>query len=64
MVELNQLLLEFQAHLSRDAVTQEWKERRDCWMSEVSAASDEKHIAKLLVELESNFQREAIQLGK
>jgi len=61
MVELNQLLLEFQAHLNRDAVTEEWKERRDCWMSEVSAASDEKHLAKLLVELESNFQREAVQ---
>jgi hypothetical protein len=30
-------------------------------MSEVSAAIDEKHLAKLLVELEANFQQQAVQ---
>jgi hypothetical protein len=61
MVELNQLLLEFEANLEWEAVTAEWKERRDDWVSEVSAAIDEKQLAELLVELESNFQPEAVQ---
>jgi hypothetical protein len=61
MVELNQLLLEFEAHLNGDAVTEEWKKPRDSWMSEVSAAIDEKQLGKLLVELEANFQNQAVQ---
>src|SRR4028119_595119 len=44
MVELNQLLLEFEAHLNGDAVTEEWKKPRDSWMSQVSAAIDEKQL--------------------
>ena len=56
MVELNQLLLEFEANLKWDVVTEEWEERRDGWVSEVAEAIDQQQLAELLVELESNLE--------
>jgi 7,8-dihydro-6-hydroxymethylpterin-pyrophosphokinase len=61
MVELNQLLLEFESNLTREAVTKEWKERRDSWVREVQAAVEPSQLAEFLVELESDLDREAVQ---
>ena len=38
MVELNQLLLEFEKNLKSEGVKKEWKERRESWVSDVAAS--------------------------
>lgn len=45
MVELNQLLLEFESNITWESVTQEWKERRDSWVSDVQAAVEPSQLA-------------------
>jgi hypothetical protein len=60
MVELNQLLLDFERNLKSEGVKKEWKERRESWVEECLGASIVQEVSSLLREVETNTNSEAM----